>query len=80
MSRYTFIYAVKYDHGKEISRTFVDSAIFDGNTISARKYNSLKRFVLGIPVKRNQYIRLETEDGRADRFGGYPAFTNVRFE
>ncbi len=78
----TKIYAERIKNGNVVERKEIGKAVFDENKISERKYNELKRNLLKECPTRNkgEYIRMATEDGRKDTFGGYPAYSNVRFE
>ena len=67
----------------EVSRQQIGVAILDESRVSARKYNELKRAAMkAYPTsKGNHHMGIVTEDGRKDKFGGYPAFAPyVRFE
>lgn len=75
------MYAVTYNAGGlEIRREQIGVSIIDEDgRVSARVYNGLKRKALKLPTKKGQMMTIVTEDGRKDRFGGYPADTFVRF-
>ena len=78
----TEVYAVRYNYRTHaLRKTLLGNVILsDVNTISARRYNELKRAALRIPRDRHEVLHLVTSDGKMDTFGGYPADTNVRFE
>lgn len=75
------IFAEKIKDGSVVKRIELGVAILDDGRISASKYNSLKRIAfknIG-SLKKGAYFNIVTEDGREDKFGGYPAFSFVRF-
>lgn len=76
------IYAVKIANGKEVSRKEIGTARFyAGNTISAQKYNVLKRWLFkAYNIKSGETVVMMTGDNLQDSFGGYPATGFVRFE
>lgn len=74
------MYAIFYKNGSKETRTEeIGTARLDEGRISERKYNELKRAAMKL-AKSGERISITTEDGRKDTFGGYPAFTYVRFE
>lgn len=79
------IFAVMFQHyGPSyivLSRTEIGVAVLDDSRVTARKYNELKRAAMKAypTIPANCVMRIYTEDGRMDRFGGYPADTYVRF-
>lgn len=75
------IYAVKIANGKEVARKEIGAArIYDDNTISARKYNELKRSLFkAYNIKNGVTVVMVTEDGLRDSFGGFPATGYVKF-
>lgn len=70
-------YAVKIKNNTELDRVEIGTARVDPDnvTVSASKYDQLKRTAqkLMSAPGRAEYIRLVTEDGREDTFGGYLA-------
>lgn len=69
-------YAVKIKNGKEVDRVEVGTARVDPENvrISAEKYDGFKRAARKlIHANKGEYVRLVTEDGKIDTFGGYPA-------
>ena len=76
------IYAVKIANGKEVDRKEIGTARFyAGNTISAQKYNELKRWLFkAYNIKSGETVVMMTGDNLRDSFGGYPAVGYVRFE
>lgn len=78
----TTVLAERIRNGKVIEIKEIGNAILDEGRISARKYNELKKKALiGIaPRRKGEYVRIVTENGLKDTFGGYPADTYVKFE
>jgi hypothetical protein len=79
----TKIYAVRrnYRTGEQTEALLGRAVLSDINTISAYKYNDLKRSAMKrLPLRKHEVLNIVTEDGKKDTFGGYPAETNVRFE
>lgn len=75
------IYAIRMKGNVEIDREEIGVVVLDASSVSARKYNELKRKLLkAYPSKKGHHIIMLTEDGRKDQFGGYPAENFVRFE
>ena len=78
-------YAVKIKNGKEVDRVEVGTARVDPENvrISAEKYDGFKRAARNLlQANKGEYVRLVTEDGKVDTFGGYPAsgfLETVRF-
>lgn len=69
-------YAVKIKNGKEVDRVEVGTARVDPDNvrISAEKYDGFKRTARKLlQANKGEYVRLVTEDGKTDTFGGYPA-------
>ena len=66
------------DHGEIIDRQDLGTVTFDNDCISAITYNKIKRSCTFHP-KKGQYYKLVTNEGKEDTFGGYPAYTYVRF-
>lgn len=69
-------YAVKIKNGKEVDRAEVGTARVDPENVrmSAEKYDGFKRTARKLlQANRGEYVRLVTEDGKIDTFGGYPA-------
>ena len=69
-------YAVKIKNGKEVDRVEVGTARVDPENvrISAEKYDGFKRTARKLlQANKGEYVRLVTEDGKIDTFGGYPA-------
>lgn len=76
------IYAVKIANDKEVVRKEIGAArIYDDNTISARKYNELKRSLFNAfkKIHGGVTVVMVTEDGLRDSFGGFPATGYVKF-
>ena len=75
------IYAIKFAGGKEVARKEIGTArMCSDRTISARKYNELKRSLFNAyNIKRGEVVVMMTDDRLQDSFGGYPATGFVRF-
>ena len=75
-------YAAKIVNGKEVDRKEIGTArMYAGNTISAQKYNELKRWLFkAYNIKSGETVVMMTGDNLQDSFGGYPATGFVRFE
>lgn len=53
----------------------------DGSVATPDEYNRVKAELLKLPpAKKGCHWRLQTAEGLRDKFGGYPAEFNVRFE
>ena len=82
----TTMYAVLINGhtGEEVKRVELCNVILDEGRISAQRYNRLKdqmvkvKYLNGTP--KAHYWSLRTAEGLRDTFGGYPAYTYVRFE
>lgn len=80
----TTIYAILRNGrtGADVQRVELCSVVLDENRMSADRYNRLKLQMNKAvkPAGKGYSWRLETAEGLRDTFGGYPAFTYVRFE
>ena len=67
--------------GEDVQKVFLCNVILDEGRMSVERYNKLKRQMWKAvsTAKKGHCWRLETGDGLRDTFGGYPAFTYVRF-
>lgn len=81
----TEIFAILRKRGEDVKNVKVGEITLerreDHSVATPEEYNRIKRALLKFPPeKKGEYWRLQTAEGLRDKFGGYPAEFNVRFE
>jgi len=81
----TEIFAILRKRGEDVKNVKVGEITLerreDHSVATPEEYNRIKKVLLKFPPeKKGEYWRLQTAEGLHDKFGGYPAEFNVRFE